>query len=227
MPDKQKSTLLCIPDTNSLIHMRDINVANKKLWLWLWEEFDVKLSETICDELRDHPNLTDSGMESKCRKSIWGFREKKNTLKKLEEVFVQHFNIKMRGRKNKGECHNCCVALDAVLSGTYRQVIFLTNELKTTDPNREGPLFKVFESLPIGKIWSSLDFVLYLFARHPNLFRFQVAGDVLRDVNGRMGGSRSGGGMNAPEKRLTHYNGKLKKIGETLSQLPSYAHTRG
>lgn len=225
MPNKQKSTLLCIPDTNSLIHMRDINVANKKLWLWLWEEFDVRLSETICDELRDHPDLTDSGMENKCRKSVWSFREKKNTLKKLEEVFVQHFDIKLRGKENQGECHNCCVALDAILSGTYRQVVFLTNELKTTDSKRDGSLFRVFNNLPIGNIWSSLDFVLYLFARHRNRFRFQIAEGALKDINGRMGG-RHNFKHNVPTERLTCYKRKLKKIDESLSQLPSYTKMR-
>ena len=47
MRNKPKSPLLCLPDTNSLIHMHDIYVVNKKLWEWLWEEFDVRLSETM------------------------------------------------------------------------------------------------------------------------------------------------------------------------------------
>ena len=54
------------------------------------------------------------------------------------------------------------MTLDAILSGTHRQVIFLTNELKTTDPKRDGSLFRVFNNFRIGEIWSSLDFVLYL-----------------------------------------------------------------
>lgn len=218
MPKKQKSTLLCIPDTNSLIHMRNINVANKKLWLWLWEEFDVRLSETICNELHDHSELTDQGMENKCKKSVWSFRGQESKLKKLEQAFVQHFNIQLNGKKNQGECHNCCVALDAILSGSYRQVIFLTNELKTTDPKRNGSLFRVFDNFRIGEIWSSLDFVLYLFARHRNRFRFQIAEGALKDINGRMGGRTRN---DIPAERLRCYNNKLKKINETLSQLPS------
>lgn len=86
MRNKQKSTLLCVPDSNSLIHMRDIDVVNKKLWLWLWEEFDVGLSKTICNELHDHPELTDKGMENKCKKSVWDFRAEGNKLKKLEQA---------------------------------------------------------------------------------------------------------------------------------------------
>lgn len=201
--------------------MRDIMVANKNLWLWLWEEFDVKLSETICNELHDHSDLTDVGMENKCKKSIWSFNEENSKFKKLEMLFIERFNIKVYDRKNQGECHNCCVALDAILSGTYRQVIFLTDELKTTDPKREGSLFRVFDIIPLGKIWSSLDFVLYLFARHRNRFRFQLAEGALRDINARIGG-KSQGKNQTPEKRLKCYNSKLKIIDESLSNILPY-----
>lgn len=223
MPKKQKSTLLCIPDTNSLIHMRNIDVANKKLWLWLWEEFDVKLSEAICNELHDHPDLNDKGMENKCKNSVWNFRGPESRLKKLKEALVEHFNIQLNGRENQGECHNCCIALEAILSGAYRQVIFLTNELKTTDPKRDGSLFRVFDNFRIGEIWSSLDFVLYLFTRHRNRFHFKIAKDALNDINGRIGGKTKN---DVPVERLRLYNNKLKKIDETLSQLLPYAKIR-
>ena len=200
--------------------MRGIDIVNKKLWLWLWEEFDVKLSKTICNELHDHHRLTEAGMEKKCKDSIWSF-ERKSKLKQLEAIFVQDFGIKMHNRENQGECHNCCVALDAVLSGKYRQVIFLTDELRMTDQAREGSLWRVFDNLPIGKIWSSLDFVLYLFARHQKRFQFQIAEDAIRDINARMGGSEKKSNS-SPTKRLMNYNNKLKKIDETLSQLQPY-----
>lgn len=223
MPKQQKSALLCIPDTNSLIHMRNIDVGNKKLWLWLWEEFDVRLSETICNELHDHPELTDQGMENKCKNSVWNFSGPKSRLKKLEQAFVQQFNLKVNDRENQGECHNCCVALDAILSGTHRQVIFLTNELKTTDPKRDGSLFRVFNNFRIGEIWSSLDFVLYLFARHRNRFHFKIAEGALKDINGRMGGKTRN---DVPAERLRCYNKKLETINETLSQLLPYPNIR-
>ena len=93
MRNKPKSTLLCIPDTNSLIHMHDIEVVNKNLWEWLWEEFDVRLSETIYNELHDHPDLTDSGMENKCRKSVWSFRGNKEYVEKIGGTFSLSISI--------------------------------------------------------------------------------------------------------------------------------------
>lgn len=221
MRNKPKSTLLCLPDTNSLIHMHDIDVVNKKLWEWLWEEFDVRLSETIYNELH-HP---DKLMKKLCQKSIWNFRKQQRNLKNMENVFVKHFNMNLNNRKNIGECHNCCIALDAVLSGTYNQVIFLTDELKGTDPKRDGSLFRVFDSFPIGKIWSSLDFVLYLFARHRNRFHFQIAEVALNDINILIGG-KSRYRNDVLTKRLRCYTRRLKEINETLSQLPPYPKIR-
>lgn len=209
MPNRQKSALLCIPDTNSLINMSDIEVAKKDLRLWLWVEFDVKLSPTICTEIQNHQDLAKGGIQKRCNKSVWNFTVR---LDQLEKIFLQPFYHNLDSRKDRGERHNCCVALDAVSSGEYRQVIFLTDELKSTSCKRNGFLFRVFDAFPIGRIWSSLDFVLYLFLRHRNRFPFKIAQDVLRRINREVGGTE-----NAIEKRFIDYNYKLEKIKKTLS----------
>ena len=165
-------------------------------------------------------------MKKLCQKSIWDFGKQQNKLKTMEKVFVKHFNMNLDDRKNLGECHNCCIALDAVLGGTYSQVIFLTDELKGTDPKRDGSLFRVFDSFPLGKIWSSLDFILYLFTRHRNRFHFQIATDALKDINGLIGGKKPNDKNGVPAKRLRCYNSKLKKINNTLSESPSYRNIR-
>lgn len=208
MRNKQKPTLLCIPDTNSLIHMRDIEVAKKDLRLWLWQEFDVKLSSTICTEIQNHRDLAKGSIQKRCNKSVWNFTVQ---LDKLEKAFLQPFYPDLDSRKDRGERHNCCVALDAVSSGAYRQVIFLTDELKTTNPERNGFLFRVFDSFPIGRIWSSLDFVLYLFLRHQNRFPFKIAEDALRTINRKVGGTED-----AIKERFIDYNRKLERIKKTL-----------
>ncbi|RKU24488.1 hypothetical protein C6499_16865 [Candidatus Poribacteria bacterium] len=218
MHNIQTSALLCIPDTNSLIHMRDIEVINDDLRLWLWKEFDVKLSKTICDEIQSHQILAKGNIQKQCNRSKWSFQV---PIDKLEKAFLQSFYPNLDNRGDRGERHNCCVALEAVLSGKYRQVIFLTDELKTTDSKQDGFLFQVFDTFRIGKIWSSLDFVLYLFTRHWNRFRFQIAEGVLRDINSRLGGQRG-----IPTKRFECYHSKLKEINKTLSQLPAYPKTR-
>ena len=103
------------------------------------------------------------------------------------------------------------------MSGEYRQVIFLTSELKATDLKRDGFLSSVFDTFPIGQIWSSLDFVLYLFLRHRRRFPFREAEDALRDINSRIKGRKE-----VVMQRLTDYNRKLKQIEQALLQLPAF-----
>lgn len=215
MPNKQKSYLLCIPDTNSLINMcqTEIEVAQKELWHWLWQEFDVRLSSTVFDELNRHRDKTSNGIRKKCSKSIWEYRIQ---IKSLEPSLLQHFDVELNVRENRGECHNCCVAFEAIAKGEYRQVIFLTDELHSTTPNGKDFLYKVFKTFPMGCIWSSLDFVIYLFMRHRSRFSIKVAKSLLKDINNLVGGKK-----NIIKDRLMVYNHKLMKIDKSLSEIPT------
>ena len=207
--------LLCIVDTNSLIHMRDIRVARKDLGLWLWQEFSVKVSDTIIEELqRPRKHRPSQHVQRRCTKSKWTFQ---NPINNLENVFLQPFYPDVEGDKNKGELHNCCVALEGVLSDKYRQVIFLTNEINSIAPEQNGFIFRIFDTFPIGRIWTSLHFILYLFLRHRNKFPFHEARDVLRDVNLRMCGKET-----VVQDRLLTFDNKLKQIERTLSQLRNF-----
>ena len=123
----------------------------------------------------------------------------------------------IEGNKNRGELHNCCVALEGVLSNKHRQVIFLTDELHSTNPCKKGFIYCIFDTYPIGKIWSSLDFILYLFLRHRKDFPLHEARDVLRDVNLRMCGKED-----IVQSRLLDFENKLKQIDRTLSQLRNF-----
>ena len=204
--------LLCVVDTNALIHMRGIRVARKDLGLWLWREFTVKVSDEVIKEVQkprqEAPNYD---VQRKCTQSNWIFH---NQIDRLENAFLQPFYENLESSRNKGELHNCCVALEAILSDKHRQVIFLTNELNTTDPEKNGFIFRIFDTFPIGRVWSSLHFILYLFLKYRKEFPFSEARDVLRDVNSRMRGKAEDA-----QNRLIAFNKKLDQINQTLSQL--------
>ena len=195
--------------------MRDIRVARKDLRLWLWQEFTVKVSEKIIEEVqRPRKYRPSHHIQRKCAESKWAFQNQINT---LENVFLQPFYPNVEGDKNKGELHNCCVALEGVLSNKYPQAIFLTNELNITDPDQNGFIFRIFDTFPIARIWSSLHFILYLFLRHRKSFPLHEARDVLRDVNLRMCGTED-----VVPDRLLAFDNKLKQIDRTLSQLRNF-----
>ena len=204
--------VLCIVDTNSLIHMRGIRVARKDLGLWLWQEFSVKVSDTIIEEIqRPRKHRPSQHVQRKIAKSKWTFQ---NPINNLENMFLQPFYPDVEGDKNKGELHNCCVGLEGVLSDKYRQIIFLTDEINSIDPDQNGFIFRIFDTFPIAKIWTSLHFILYLFLTHRKDFPFHEARDVLRDVNLRMCGK-----VDVVQKRFLDFDKKLKQIERTLSQL--------
>lgn len=207
--------LLCIVDTNSLIHMRGIRVARKDLGLWLWREFTVKVSGEIIKEVQKTRKYRPSShVQRKCAESKWAFQ---NQIDRLENFFLKPFYQNIEGDKNKGELHNCCVALEAILSDKHRQVIFLTDEIHSTNPCKEGFIYSIFDTYPIGEIWSSLHFILYLFLRHHRKFPLHEARDVLRDVNLRMRGKED-----VVADRLLTFDNKLKQIDQTLSQLRDF-----
>ena len=194
--------------------MRDIRVARRYLGLWLWREFTVGISDTIIEEVqRPRKHRPGHHVQRKCTKSKWAFQ---NQIDNLENVFLQPFYPNLEGCRNKGELHNCCVALEAILTNKHRQVIFLTDELHSTNPCKTGFIYCIFDTYPIGKIWSSLDFILYLFLRHRKNFPLPEAENVLRDVNSRIGGK-----IEDAQKRLITFNQKLRQIDLTLSQLRS------
>lgn len=205
-------SVLCLVDTCSLIYMRDIEVRNKALRLWLWDEFYVKVSEEICTEIQRHRDLAGGGIINRCNRSKWSFNI---SVDRLERTFLEPFGFDVESTKNRGERHNCCVALDAVMRGEHRHVIFLTDELRAIDPERNGLLRRLFEAFPIGCIWSSLDFILYLFIRQRKRFPKLLAEAALRTVNARIGGRPE-----VAQKRLVEYNRRLGQIESTLSQLP-------
>ena len=195
--------------------MRGIRVARKDLGLWLWREFTVKVSDKIIEDIQ-RPRKYRPGLDvqRKCTGSNWRFQ---NQIDRLENAFIQPFYPNVEEDKNKGELHNCCVALEAILSGKHRQVIFLTDEIHSTNPSKKGFIYNIFDTYPIGEIWSSLHFILYLFLRHRREFPLYEARNVLRDVNLRMCGKEE-----VVQDRLLTFDKKLKQIERTLSQLRNF-----
>lgn len=232
---------LCIIDTCSLIYLSEITVANRSLHHWLWDEFKVVYSAAVWDEIQHH--LASMGRDKKRvkrvgEKSVWSLP----TIAACEQaLFVQPFEREeetgfckqcrrpffdrrpfvpnLGTEEDKGERHNCCVALDAVMAGSHRQVIFLTDDRRAIR-DYVAPVFEIF---PLGHIWSSHDFVLYLFVRHRQRFPRAEVEAVLRDVTAHAAGSGFADHTQAAQEqwmqRLGTYYRKVKKIELVLSQI--------
>lgn len=214
MPRSQKLTI-CVPDTNSLIHLRNVIVMNRDACLWLWDEFEIKVAEKIRDEIRDknahNPALKVGSIDGKLTKSITGLDF---NLELMEKCFLEKFAIEFKPDRDLGERNNSQVALQLIVKGNAQNVIFLTDELKCVRKN-EGFVWKIFESYPIGTIWNSLDFLLYLYFRHKR-FLYDQALDAIRNVNQKIGGKDA-----EIQNRLVKYSKSLKLIQEAKAKLPN------
>lgn len=210
MPRK-RSLLVCIPDTNSLIHLRDVEISGRDARLWLWDEFEVRVSSTIPQEAARHPNLMRGQLKRKLARSAVS---PAFDLARMEQSFLTPLGISFESESDLGERDNCSVALQMVIQNNARQVIFLTDELRIVR-NRGGFVKQLFEAYPIGMVWNSLDFLLYLYLRQWR-FSYGEAKNAVRTVNARIGGPQD-----QVVNRLVTYTQHLQSIDSARRQLPT------
>jgi hypothetical protein len=206
MPPRSKPPLICIPDTNTLIFLAKIEILGRGAHLWLWDEFEVKVGDMIPHEARYLGQI-----KGKLNRSAIQLSE--DELIRRENIFLGRLNLPVDpAMEDLGERKNCQVSLQLIIQKRAGQVIFLTDELRIV--KKTGFLGKVFDAYPIGNIWNSLDFILYLYLRYQR-FSYEIAKVKIIDVNALIGG-------NAQEKitRLNEYMQRFEAINSARHQLP-------
>lgn len=234
---------LCIVDTCSLVYMAHVQLVRKPLRDWLWEEFDVKYSEAVSEEYQ--PFKVNSGTPRRWEKGIWRVANLQNYeqaifsshQRQMEDIYCSRckqrtmkyemFTPDLTEKKDRGERHNCCLALYAVREGRSSQIIFLTDDLKA----RRDYTIYFFHVFPIGVVWSLLDLITYLFLRYWREIPLQSVKDALRDANslpnGQAGtsdeGQRNGFAQykesEKKTRRLQIYYTKVEQINQIFSRI--------
>lgn len=225
---------LCVIDTCSLIYLSEIELAHRSLHRWLWDEFDVTYSEAVWDEIKrnarkmgqDASWIRRNGDEyvsslsaiTTYERALFGppfYRTqqiRKCSRCKQPQFKRMKFNPDLTLDRDKGERHNCCVALSTVIAGEHRQVIFMTDDRRALRDYVEP----VFDTFPLGHIWSSHDFVLYLFLRHKKYISQGAAKNALRDVNAKAAHPTSS--TQEWIQKLKSYRDKVARINKVLSR---------
>ena len=235
--------VLCIVDTCSLIYLSEIELANKSLHRWLWDEFDVTYSRAAWNEIQNQMGKmgqSERGFKREWSQHIWRL----STMPTCESAlfappFFREIETRMCGQckrpfwksqpfepdldreEDRGERHNCCVALDAILTKHCQQIIFLTDDDRAIR-DYVAPVFDVF---PLGSIWSSHDLVLYLFMRHRRHIPQKAAKNAIQDVVAKATQALRG----QPEERVQKakskwmkkhaaYQRKVERVDQVLSQ---------
>jgi len=237
------SKTLCIADTCSLIYLSDIELMKKPLYSWLFNEFDVAYSDFVwnkelkpqlgrlTDKIRkkltrggvNKPRLVNQSQEEALFGSFYRM-EYVGVCSRCSQPISKHklVNINLQSDTDRGERHNCVIALDTVRSGEHRQVIYLTDDYKAAR-NYVHPIFEIF---PLGNVWSSYDFVLYLFVRYYFLrIHIDDIKKSLRDITAKALGSAKAQGISKKteliwQKRFITYSQKVDRIDQVMQKFP-------
>jgi hypothetical protein len=223
---------LCIVDTSSLINSCEVELGKKSLDKWLWKEFEVKYSKTVLEEFRRGRSRGES--RGKLEDHVWPLptistyerilfqsltREIEESCRRCGRIVYRNesFAIDFNDDRDRGERHNCCVALDAIKAGKYPQVIFLIDDFHAV---RDYARY-FFDTFPLGNTWSLLDFITYLFVRHKDRITLEDTKNALRDANaqGSISLNASDGESEKKVQRLSTYLTKVNRIAEAFSQL--------
>jgi|SRR5579859_82440 len=225
--DKTKKTL-CIIDTCSLVYLKDIIIAGRPLHKWLWSEFDVQFSSVILDELSSFKQKL--GFRYNWSDHIWRSSTISNYetaifssyQRKIEQGKCKHcrqiiwrddtYEPNLADTRDRGERHNCCVVLDAILNGKYTQVIFLSDDLRALRDYAQH----FFDIFPLGSTWTLFDFITYLFTKYYGTITLNDVQNALARVN-----FQTEMLLDSEKKlqRLKIYNRKVERIAQVLSQI--------
>lgn len=215
---KRKPPLVCLPDTTSLIHLRDIIISGRDARLWMWDEFEVKVSDEIQREVDRHRTRHLAGRHRLMPGQLGGKISRSSEtlllgLEPMEQSFLEPLGFSLNPHDDLGERHSCQLGIQLITRNAARLVIFLTDELKIMRENI-GFVKVLFDTYPIGMVWNSLDFLLYLHLRHPNRFLYTQAEAVIRDVNILIGGT-----THVQVDRLANYTKRLRHIDAARARL--------
>lgn len=232
---------LCIVDTCSLIYLSGMELAKRSLHRWLFDEFEVVYSQFVW-EAEIQPQLDRMGSDGRrlARRNTGSQRVWQMTASQYEQALFDPFSrfeqvglcskcgqtilrerpiqIDLNSDTDRGERHNCGVALDAVRRGEYRQVIYLTDDHNAIRKYVQP----VFETFPLGCVWSSYDLVLYLFVRHQKRMTADEVKMAFRDLTAKAAREQ---GMRPEtheiwQQQLGAYTRKVERVAQAMMRLP-------
>lgn len=232
---------LCIVDTCSLIYLSGMELARRPLHRWLFDEFEVVYSQFVW-EAEIQPQLDRMGNDGRrlARRNTGSQRVWQMTASQYEQALFDPFSrfeqvgrcskcghvilgersveIDLTSDMDRGERHNCGVALDAVRRGEHRQVIYLTDDHNAIRKYVQP----IFETFPLGCVWSSYDLILYLFVRHQRRITADEVKAAFRDLTAK---AASEEGMKPKthaiwQQRLGAYTRKVERVAQVMMRLP-------
>jgi hypothetical protein len=163
---KPTTKLSILIDANALSHLSQIELSSRqnqkiKANNWLWRHFNILTSKSVMDEFLNGPRKGNINLvRRKLRNDPYLIPESRN-LKLLENNWLSHTYLPSQplGKKDEGERHLICLAIEEVKKKTYPQMVIVSDDLTA----RKNFMSAVNITVPFGDIWSSLDLIVYLY----------------------------------------------------------------
>ena len=207
--------LFCIVDTSSLRHWKNLELSRKSLDRWLKKEFNVRVSESVKNEVNDQKDHWKNEAK-RIMKLVQDSQHSLSDPEVFEKALLSCFvnNNKLNTKKGAGERRNFCVTVDLVRKDECSHVIFLTDDFAAI----KEFIKKAFGTFCVSCIWSSYDFILYLFFRYNNIISFQDAQNAIINLTANMKPKK----VESKKwvKQRQEYLNRLQIIADVMEKLP-------
>lgn len=203
-------------DANALSHISSIDLNKRKVSNWLWSYFEVKTCTAVKNEFLKNVNKRGADSKALSRKlnSDPNLVPRSRHLSRLEQEWLSNeYYLKTLSKKDEGERHLVCIALEYLYKKNSSYVIIVTDD----NSARNYFLKKILDDLPFGALWTSLDLILYMYFAFKDV-SFEFAYNSIRDISSfdsygfkefRSGGETE---ADARQRMLSHYVNKLNKM---------------
>ncbi len=202
---------ILIPDTSSLINIREVYIGRSHITDVLNQLFNVQVSREIPHEVRRRRSKLgnyDKPMLQFVRQARRYFPYEQD----YEHLIFNQFSPTDDPNRNRGERYNCALALWLVRRRRTEQVIMLIDDMKA-----HRGLIDWYESrFKTTKVWTSLELLLHIYLTMFPKWPYNHAELALRGVNPHLAGTQV-----EMTKRLREYRRYLEQLHIMLKALPS------
>lgn len=202
---------ILIPDTSSLINIREVYVGRTHIIDVLNQLFNVQVSREIPHEIRRHREELED-YDKQMLQFVRQARRYFHCDRDYEKILFDQFAPKGNPCKNRGERYNCALALWLVRRRYSGQVIMLTDDMNA----RRGFIGWYERHFKTAKTWTSLDLLIHIYLVMFPKWSYIQAYSALKRVNPNVAGTRE-----VITSRLSKYRDYLKLLDSMLKDMPS------
>lgn len=150
----------CILDTSSIINLDNIKLGRKDILYYVRQFFDVRVCQTIREELQRHTNLVESREINYWDRFLSKKTYSPKTLTDDRKVMGPFYSTPPRtfATRDRGEHGNARVALELLLTREIGHAVFVTDDEKASN----AFLKSMRQSFPGINLWTSADVILYV-----------------------------------------------------------------